>query len=125
MPTYTDLDLSFSRHPGTHDILKKYDLEAAKTAIRNVFLIDPYEKPFDPNFGVGIRSLLFENITPALGGYIERQVKYQLAHYDPRIFVNSMSIITGDDGQLFVEMDYHVIGFPQVQTIKISVARTR
>ena len=34
--TYIDLNLSTIRHPGTSDIVKRYDADAVRSAVKNI-----------------------------------------------------------------------------------------
>jgi hypothetical protein len=62
--TFTDLDLNFLAHPVTKDVTAKTDEQAVKASIRNLILTSNYEKPFHPEIGSPIKSLLFEPATP-------------------------------------------------------------
>jgi phage baseplate assembly protein W len=57
--TYSDLDLTFTKKP-SGDVYKKTDAAAVKQAVKNLLLTTPGEKPFNPYFGGGLNSLLFE-----------------------------------------------------------------
>ena len=126
MATYTDIDLSFSRHPGTKDVLKKYDIEAAKAAIRNIVLSSRYDKPFDPDFGLSIKSALFELNTVALNTIIKRQLEDQIMQYDARVQLEDIQFNNKvDDHTLELSIYFYIIGFPNLQSVNISVERVR
>lgn len=125
MPTYADISLSFNKHPGTKDITKVYDVEAVKQAIRNIFLYNRFEKPFDPDFGLNIREYLFEPNSPGLNAVVKRQINNQLQQYEPRCSVDEVKIESDDLHTLSIELKFHVVGFNAAQTVTISVARTR
>ena len=50
--TWADLDLDFTAHPVTKDIVLKRDVEAVKRSIRNLILTNQYERPFQPTIMV-------------------------------------------------------------------------
>ena len=54
--TYTDLDLDFTRHPVTNDVVKIEDVNAVKRSVRNLVNTQFYERPFHPELGCGVRS---------------------------------------------------------------------
>ena len=54
---YRDLDLFFAREQGSDDIRKITDVEAVKRSIRNLVLLNFYEKPFNPEIGSDVRAL--------------------------------------------------------------------
>ena len=60
--TYVDLDLNFTRHPVTNDVVKIEDVDAVKRSVRNLVNTQFYERPFHPEMGCGVRDLLFEKI---------------------------------------------------------------
>jgi hypothetical protein len=57
---YKDLDLNFTAHPVTKDVVKRTGNAAIIGALRNLILTNLYEKPFQPVYGSRIRGLLFE-----------------------------------------------------------------
>ena len=56
---YTDLDLFFNKKSSDSDISKVTDIQAVKRSIRNLVLLNPYEKPFHPEIAGGVREMLF------------------------------------------------------------------
>ena len=68
---YRDLDLFFSKK-SDKDVNKVTDVEAVKRSVRNLMLLNTFEKPFHPEIGGDIRGLLFENMTPLTGAVISR-----------------------------------------------------
>ena len=57
---YRDLDLFFSKK-SNKDVNKVTDVEAVKRSVRNLMLLNTFEKPFHPEIGGDIRGLLFES----------------------------------------------------------------
>ena len=57
--TYIDLDLDFTRHPVTNDVVKITDVEAVKRSVKNLINTQFYERPFHPELGCGVRDMLF------------------------------------------------------------------
>ena len=58
---YSDLDLFFSMKKVSKDISRVFDIQAVKRSVRNLILMNHYEKPFHPEIGSGVRDVLFEN----------------------------------------------------------------
>ena len=124
MPTYTDLDLAFTRHPATHDLMKKTDVDAVKGAMRNILLTNIGQKSFDRFFGLGLQGALFElndNLTQIS---IERKIKEVLARYEPRVVVEKVIFVYEDDTAL-VDLYYYIVGVAELQSLNISVERVR
>ena len=81
---YKDLNLDFSQNIATKDIQKVLDIESVKRSVRNLINLNHYEKPFHPEIGSNLRGLLFENITPQISHYIEKQIELLIRNYEPR-----------------------------------------
>ena len=63
---YSDLDLFFGRKTSNNDVSKITDIQAVKRSIRNLVLLNTYEKPFHPEISSGVRGMLFENMQEKL-----------------------------------------------------------
>ena len=61
---YSDLDVSFILHPTLKDIRPITDIDAVKASVKNLVLAGVYERPFHPELGGGVNSLLFEPANP-------------------------------------------------------------
>ena len=68
MPTYkksyADLSFDFTANPQTGDVATVKDAVSVKRGIKNVLLTAPFERLFQPEFGSGIKNILFEPMTP-------------------------------------------------------------
>ena len=126
-PIYTDIDLSFRQNTITGDLNKKFDVNAVKQSLRAIFLTNPYEKPFQPRFGIGMQSMLFENIDPVMSAVLRRNIQDQINEYEPRCSVDSINV--SDDGVngIIINLNFHAIGNPSLspQTLSITLERTR
>lgn len=124
--TYQDIDVSFGYHPSTKDILKLYDVAAAKFALRNILLTNTGENPDNPYFGVGVKAMQFEITTPAIIGFTKRKIVEQVGQYLPEIRLVNVSITSSlDTGEIFITIQYYVIGNPQQQTYNLTLERLR
>jgi phage baseplate assembly protein W len=82
---YIDIDLSFRANPFTKDIYLKTDEEAVKTALKHLILTKNFERPFHPEIGTQINSLLFENFSPAVKIAMERTIQETIEKFEPRV----------------------------------------
>ena len=69
---YTDLDLFFGKKSSNSDVSEVVDIQAVKRSIRNLVLMNTYEKPFHPEISSGIRGMLFELMTPVTAVILSR-----------------------------------------------------
>jgi phage baseplate assembly protein W len=70
--------------------------EVARQNFKNLVLTSPGERIMDPEFGVGIRSYLFENNSPATYGQIEARIRQQAQKYLPYIEIDQVQFGTQD-----------------------------
>ena len=102
---YKDLNLNFGRNPVTADVATVTDVQDIKRAVRNLVLLNPGEKPFHPEIGTGIRSMMFELITPPVLMTMRNKIKFVLDKYEPRVTVTNVGFNDPD----FQAMDNNAI----------------
>jgi phage baseplate assembly protein W len=101
---FRDLDLSFRINPFTKDLYLKTDEEAIKTAIKNLIKTKNFERPFHPEIGTQIHSLLFENNSAAVNIAMQRTIIDAIETYEPRVRIVNVSVKETPDMN-----DYEVI----------------
>lgn len=126
LTTHQDIDISFGIHPSTKDVLKLFDVSAAKFALRNVLLTSPGEKLDDFNFGCGINQLQFELMSPPLAAYAKRKIYEQVGIYLPEITLQDVQVNQNmGTGELIITITFYVIGNLQLQTANFILERAR
>ena len=88
-----DLDLNFIVHPVRKDIAKKVDEEAVKQSVKNLVLTKYFERPFQPELGCGVHSLLFDNMTPITTQNIKRSIEQVINNYEPRVELLNVDVV--------------------------------
>ena len=81
---YVDLDLFFGKKNSDRDINTITDIQSVKRSIRNLVLLNHYEKPFHPEIASGVRDMLFENMTPITANILARKIQDVINNYEPR-----------------------------------------
>ena len=81
---YSDLDLFFGRNNKTKDVSKLSNVTAVKRSVRNLVLMNEFEKPFHPEISSGIRDTIFELLTPVTAIILARQVQDVIENFEPR-----------------------------------------
>ena len=81
---FRDLDLYFGRTSGTKDVSVVTDIQAVKRSIRNLVLLNRYEKPFHPEIYGGVVSSLFQPMGPHTAVVIARQIEDVIVNFEPR-----------------------------------------
>ncbi len=124
--SYIDLNLNFNKNPATKDIAKLKDVEAVKRAVRNLILTNRFERPFHPEIGSDIRSLLFENMTPVVEVLLKDRIKETIDVYEPRADVTDI-IVSGDmdRNEYRVQIEFRVLNVPDAIIVTEFLQRLR
>ena len=94
---YTDINLMFSPHPYSKDILTRKNVDAVKTSIQNLILTKNYERPFHPEIGSQVMSLMFENMVPSTIAAIEKSIRNTITKFEPRANLIEVNIVDKSD----------------------------
>ena len=122
---YSDLDLNFARKSSNSDVNKLTDVQAVKRSLRNLILLNYYEKPFHPEIAGGIRQMLFENMTPTVSIIIAKQIEQVIANYEPRARLVSIRAIPDYDRNSYdVNIEFYVVNTP-TELVDMSVMLER
>jgi len=124
--TFTDLDLNFLAHPVTKDVTTKIDEQAIKASVRNLILTSNYEKPFHPEIGSPIKSLLFEPATPLLPVLIEKAIHQTIDNFEPRVQLISVKANSSDDSNsIYVTIEFVIVNTTKPIIVDLILSRTR
>lgn len=124
--TFSDLDLNFIANPVTGDVSRKHDETAIKQAVKNLILTNHYERPFHPEIGSQINSLLFEPFTPLLQGMIEQAIINTITNHEPR--VNLLGVVANlnpDNHTVYVTITFQIVNTERPLTVDLTLQRTR
>ena len=123
---YSDLNLNFNKNPATKDVAKLKDVEAVKRAVRNLILTNRFERPFHPEIGSDIRSLLFENMTPVVEVLLKDRIRETIEVYEPRADITDI-VVTGDmdKNQYGVRIEFRVLNVPDPIVVTEFLQRLR
>tara|TARA_B100000925_G_C21727713_1_gene353714 strand:+ start:90 stop:515 length:426 start_codon:yes stop_codon:yes gene_type:complete len=124
--TYRDLDLDFTRHPITNDVVAIEDVNAVKRSVRNLINTQFYERPFHPELGCGVRDMLFENYTPMTGIFMRRKIEEVLRNYEPRANLSSIQVNEQmDRNAIDVVVNFYVLNLPNPVSVTTTLQRIR
>jgi len=81
-----------------------------RQSIRLILETDPGERVMRPDFGAGLRRLLFEPIDTSTLALVQRRVQDALVTWEPRIEVRDVSVSADEaaSGRLLIRIDYVV-----------------
>ena len=118
---YSDLDLFFSKKISDNDISKITDVQAVKRSVRNLVLLNTYEKPFHPEISSGVRGMLFENMTPITANILARKIEDVINNFEPRARLISVTAIPDLDRNAYeVAVQFYVVNTP-TELVDISL----
>lgn len=122
----TDLDLNFEPHPVSGDVSKLSDSNAVKRALRNLFSLNRFDKPFHPEITADIRSLLFENNDPFLKRDLIERLQKIARRYEPRVKITNTEVfLSPDENILSVKVIFNVPPSSGFETLTFNLERIR
>lgn len=125
-PDYSDLDLNFQINPITGDINKLTGQAAIKRSIRNLIFTNYYERPFKSIIGSDIPRLLFDNVDPMTGVFVEDAIKSLINNFEPRVRLVGVSAEADIENHGFkIIIAYVIINREQPATINLFLRKIR
>ena len=122
---YTDLDLTFAKK-GSGDIFKKQHAAAVKQAVRNLLLTNYSEKPFLPEFGGDLNSMLFRLSTDIDDDNLEDDIIKAIETYEPRAKVLGVTTkVSPDNHEVKATVNFQVVNTLEESFVEISLTRLR
>ena len=124
---YSDLDLFFGKKSSDRDISEVTDVQAVKRSIRNLVLLNTYEKPFHPEISSGVRDMLFELMTPVTAAILGRQIENVIENFEPRArLVGVRTLPNYDRNSYAVTIEFYVVNTPtELVDLTIFLERLR
>ena len=124
--TYSDLDFNFFANPSTGDVTRKYDENAIKQSIRNLILTSHFEKPFHPEIGSQVRSMLFEPFGPLTRAMLTEAIKNTIINYEPRVQLLNVTIKDDPDYHtMLISIIFKIVNTEEPIKVDIVLERTR
>ena len=122
---YSDLDLFFGKRVVGSDVNKVTDIQAVKRSLRNLILLNTYDKPFHPEIAGGVREMLFENMTPIVGQIIARKVEDVIENFEPRARLVGVRAVPDLDRNAYeLSIHFYVVNAP-TELVDLSVMLER
>ena len=95
--------------------------DALKSNIINYFLTDSGERFLNPNFGAGLRSLLFEQITADKLEEIESVVRTGMSTWFPNVVVNNVQVQDSADTNTVTVFIIYSVPYTNIQQDKVVI----
>lgn len=124
--TFSDLDLNFTAHPVTKDVVLKYDEQAIKQSVRNLILTKNFERPFHSEIGSQINSLLFEPAGIMTDILMKRAITDTIINFEPRVVLLDVSVISNvDDHAIDITIEFAIVNTERPIQLQLILYRTR
>ena len=124
---YSDLDLFFGKRNSDSDVNRITDIQAVKRSVRNLVLLNHFEKPFHPEIGSGVRDMLFELMTPVTAQILTRKIEDVITNFEPRARLVSVRSIPDLDRNAYeVSVEFYIVNAPtELVDLSIMLERLR
>ena len=117
------LPLQYNNADGPYLLNKTYE-EVIKQNIKMILLTTQGSRCMDPEFGVGLRQLLFEQDEQHTQGDILARINKQISKYMPFIALQDVNIITASDHQIQLVLKYKIIPLDLSQIFSVDLIST-
>jgi phage baseplate assembly protein W len=120
------LPINLDGHSGNYSLNKNYR-DVVKQNFKHLMLTAPGERVMDPNFGVGLRALLFEPDDVGLEAEITSRIQEQINSYMPYISITDISFTSlafnelSGPHTLSIRLDYEVDSLDIADFLDIEV----
>jgi len=96
--------------------------EQLKYNIINYMLTDIGERPMNPNFGMGLRSRLFESITQSTADEITQSIQNQIETMFPMIQIQNLNVLGDPDrSSINIQFSYFIKNSKETDGILLKI----
>ena len=123
---FRDLNFDFSANPVTGDVATVKDAVSVKRGIRNVLLTENYERLFNPEFGSGVKNILFEPMTPITAQRLEDEVASAINAWEQRAEIININVISEDEYNRYrVSVKFRINNSIETEQVDVFLSRER
>jgi len=123
---FSDIDLNFTPHPVTRDLVRRVDEAAVKHSLKNLILTRNFERPFHSEIGSPVRELLFDLITPMTALMIRRAIIDLISNFEPRVVLLDVEAIASpDNNSVYINITFKIVNTERPLTLDFALERTR
>jgi phage baseplate assembly protein W len=121
---FRDLSIGMLPNPNTEDFAMVKNENAIKQSIRNLVLTQFGERPFQPNNGSRLKSMLFENFDVFMLEDLKSEIVSVVGRLEPRVELTDVIVKYEGGNELEVEVEYRIVGETLTQTVDFLLERT-
>lgn len=124
--TFSDIDLNFTPHPVTGDLVTRYDDNAIKQSLKNLIMTRNFERPFHSEIGSPVKALLFDLITPLTAHMVRRAIIDLVSNFEPRVVLLAVDVIASpENNSLYVNITFRIVNTERPINLDFVLERTR
>jgi phage baseplate assembly protein W len=121
---YRDVHTRFI-HPISGDVMIASDIDAIKNSVKNIVLTEVGTRPFNPEFGTRVTSLLFENIDIITQRQITLEIENGIRKFEPRVSSFNVNTVANYDGNSYNISIFFQTKYSQTGEIKFILNKIR
>ena len=130
MPTYKksykDLSFDFTANPQTGDVATVKDAVSVKRGIKNVLLTAPFERLYQPTFGSGVKTILFEPMTPLAEQRLSDACADAIEAWEKRASVIDITVISEEEYNRYrVAIKFNINNSLETEQVDVFLNRER
>jgi phage baseplate assembly protein W len=123
---FSDLDLNFTPHPVTGDLVRRLDDNAIKQSLKNLIMTRNFERPFHSEIGSPIREALFNPLTPMTTMVVRRAIIDLVSNFEPRVRLLDVEVISSpENNSLYVSINFRIVNTERPLNLEFMLERTR
>lgn len=123
---YSDFTINFDPHPVTGDLIRFVNDAAVKRAVRAIIFTNRGERFFQPNFGSGIKKLLFEPMTPQTTLAMKKAIEDSLKNFEPRVSQLNINVSPDYPNEAYnVSIQFFIINIVNPVILNLTLERLR
>lgn len=123
---YSDFLSNLTIHPNKKDVVVTVNEDSIRRSIRNIILTNRGERVMNPLFGSDLRSILFENMSPAMEETLKQYIIDSIKNFEPRAKLESVVISAlYDDNAYGVAIVFSTINTREPITMEMLISRVR
>ena len=96
--------------------------DQTKYNLINFLLTDPRERPFNPNFGAGLRARLFEQIDQTTFEDMKQSIRTQIENNFPNVEIVTLEIIGNPDyNSINIKFSYRLLRSNENDSVILTI----
>ena len=124
--SYKDLSFDFTANPQTGDVATVKDAVSVKRGIKNVLLTAPFERLFQPEFGSGIKNMLFEPMTSLTEQRLSDACRDAIDAWEKRASVINIAVISEEEYNRYrVAIKFNINNSLETEQVDVFLNRER